>query len=242
MPIDNISTVSGWFSDTLCKVVTGDGFVRRALYTDSGISVLQFRRCVILTSIDAGAMRGDLGERLLMVDLVQIPDRLRRTEAELDRVYGQIAPELLGALLDVMVAVLRELPVVELNEHARMADFARILAALDRARPDLTGGTALRTYLGQRGRIAEQVVESDCLAEAIQLHMESCSDLGGTAGDLLGILSPEKPPRDWPKNGQAMTGRLKRIRPALLGGGIEVGIPDRRTNKGRVITICRTDK
>jgi hypothetical protein len=36
-------------SDTLCKAVTGDGIVERALHTDDDINIITFRRCVILT-------------------------------------------------------------------------------------------------------------------------------------------------------------------------------------------------
>jgi hypothetical protein len=38
--LDNVSTIPPWFSDTLCKAVTGDGIVERALHTDDDISVL----------------------------------------------------------------------------------------------------------------------------------------------------------------------------------------------------------
>ena len=52
--------------------MTGDGLVRRKLYTDSDLAVLAFKRCIVLTSIDHGALRGDLGDRLLLVDLERI--------------------------------------------------------------------------------------------------------------------------------------------------------------------------
>jgi hypothetical protein len=58
--LDNLDVVPAWLSDALCRAVTGEAVVRRALYTDSGLSVIAFRRLVILTAIDAGAMRGDL--------------------------------------------------------------------------------------------------------------------------------------------------------------------------------------
>ncbi len=74
--LDNVSTVPSWLSDTLCKAVTGDGIVDRALYTDDDVSVLSFRRVVAMTSIDAGALAGDLAERLLPVELARIPNRI----------------------------------------------------------------------------------------------------------------------------------------------------------------------
>ncbi len=83
--VDNLSYIAPWFSDALCRASTGDGLVKRVLYTDADLSVLAFRRCVILTSIDAGALRGDLADRMLLVDLEPIGAADRRTDADLDR-------------------------------------------------------------------------------------------------------------------------------------------------------------
>ena len=47
--VDNISYITGWWSDALCRAVSGDGLVRRRLYTDSELSVLAFRRVIALT-------------------------------------------------------------------------------------------------------------------------------------------------------------------------------------------------
>ena len=170
--IDNVSRISGWWSDALCKAVTGDGWVRRKLYTDSDLAVLAFRRCIVLTSIDAGAMRGDLGDRLMLVDLEGIPEERRRTEAELDATYESARPRLLAGLLSAVSRTLAALPDVKLDAMPRMADFGRVLAALDTACPELTGGRALDLYMGQRERIAGDVVDADPVASAVLQLME----------------------------------------------------------------------
>lgn len=59
--LDNLSSIRPWLADCLCRAVTGDGLVKRALYTDSSLSVVSFRRVVTLTAVDTGALRGDLG-------------------------------------------------------------------------------------------------------------------------------------------------------------------------------------
>ena len=140
--LDNISQISRWLSDAICKAVTGDGLVRRKLYTDSDLAVLTFKRCIILTSIDPGAMQGDLGDRLLLVDLERIGDESRRTEGELEAAYRDLRPRLLGGLLTAVARTLAALPAVRLRAMPRMADFAKVLAALDAACPELTGGRA----------------------------------------------------------------------------------------------------
>jgi len=238
--IDNVSRISGWWSDAICKAVTGDGWVRRKLYTDSDVAVLSFRRCVVLTSIDAGALRGDLGDRLLLVDLECIDERQRMTEAELDRRYKAAQPHLLAGLLWAVSRTLAALPGVMLDTMPRMADFARVLAAVDRSCPELTGGRALELFIGQRDRIAEDVIESDPLAVAIVALVDKHDGSWiGTAGDLHAAITPEKPPKGWPKTGRGVVGPLKRITPALRQVGIEVSKPEARTSRGQTYTLER---
>ena len=79
--LDNVSIIADWLSDALCRAVTGDGIVDRALYSDDDVVVLEFRRVLAMTTIDAGALAGDLAERLLTIELHTIPDRERREEA-----------------------------------------------------------------------------------------------------------------------------------------------------------------
>lgn len=232
--VDNVSCVSEWWSDALCKAVTGSGWARRMLYTDSTLAVLNFRRVVILTSIDAGALRGDLGDRLLIADLEPIPDTRRRAESDLRKLYAERRPSMLGALLDVVARVLAVLPDVRLESAPRMADFARILAAVDRA----LGTDALALYVAQRGRIAEDVVAGDPVGEAIVALVGEHGAWTGSAGELLAAIRPKDaaPPRGWPRTPRAMGGRLRRLAPALRQVGVEV-IPPAEDDKTRTYAL-----
>jgi phage/plasmid primase-like uncharacterized protein len=239
VPIDNVSSIPGWWSDCLCKAVTGDGFVRRKLYTDSELAVLAFRRAIVLTSIDAGALRGDLGDRILLVDLEPIPECRRRSEVELEQVFQHLHAQLLGALLDLLAGVVAELPRVTLQELPRMADFARALAALDA----VCGTHAIGVYVAQRDRVVSEVLDSDSVAVAIQA-LGLSKPWTGTQGDLLKLLTPAEAPRphDWPKNPRALTARLRRLVPALRQSGVLIEIPkDGRSARGRVISIRRKE-
>jgi len=81
--LDNLSEVKDWFSDSLCRAVTGDGDVRRALYTDGGLAVFAFRRVILLNGIDVRSLRGDLADRALVANLELIPEENRRTKEDL---------------------------------------------------------------------------------------------------------------------------------------------------------------
>ena len=236
--IDNVSSIPVWWSDALCKAVTGDGWIRRKLYTDSDLAVLAFRRCVMLTSIDAGALRGDLGDRLLLVDLERIDDGHRRTKSELNERYDDLRPMLFAGLLDAVSRTLAVLPDVELDSLPRMADFARVLAALDKACPELTGGGALELFVGQRKRIATDVVDGDPVAAAIVALMENREEWQGTASELLTAITPKgndgnpRPPRGWPGSPRGMAAQLKKVTPALRVVGIDVQ-HDRASDRNR---------
>ena len=68
-----MSGILAWLSDLLCRASTGDGNVKRALYTDAGrLAVVGSVSCVILNDTDVGAVRPDLAERLAVVDLARI--------------------------------------------------------------------------------------------------------------------------------------------------------------------------
>lgn len=61
----------------------------------------------------------------------------RRYDADLAEAWEDAHPRILGALLDLAAQVLKVLPHVVLPDPPRIADFARILAAVDQ----ITGTT-----------------------------------------------------------------------------------------------------
>lgn len=129
--LDNLSCVSDWLSDSLCRAVTGEGDVRRRLYTDGDLAVFAFRRCIIITGIDLGAVNGDLSDRLLPIHLDVIDAVDRREESEIWPGWESAHPRILGALLAMVARVASVLPHVHLDTKPRMADFASVLAAVD---------------------------------------------------------------------------------------------------------------
>jgi hypothetical protein len=235
--LDNVSQIPGWLSDTLCKAVTGDGYVDRVLYSDDDVTVLAFRRAVILTSIDPGALAGDLAERLLVVELQPILDSKRRAEAEVRQVFADARPPILAALLDLLGKVLAELPGLSLDRMPRMADFARILAAVDSVQQWET----LKDYLNASTDVAADVLEGDAFARAVIRLAADRGKWTGTATELLGaVITPEPMPKTWPKDPTRTGGQLKRVATALRAVGIEV-TEDRSAdrNRTRMYTIMK---
>ena len=216
--LDNVSRLQPWFQDALCRAVTGDAFVRRQRYSDDGISVLYFRRPIVLTSIDPGALQGDVADRLLLVELDPIDRSQRKTDAEVAESIERIRAKTLGALFGLVAQVLDVLPGVELADKPRMADFALVLAALDQ----VNGWRTLPDFLAATDEAAHNVIEGDSFATAVVDHATAQGTWEGTAGELLAELAGRKPPADWPKTPRAVAGKLKRLTPALVLVGIAI--------------------
>jgi hypothetical protein len=217
--LDNVSTIPAWFSDTLCKAVTGDGMVKRALYTDDDVSVVSFQRVIGMTTIDAGALRGDLAERLLLVELEPIRAENRRTASEVNALFEQTRPAVLGALFDLTAQVLTALPDVQVERLPRLADFALILASLDQ----VTGWDTLTDFFALADELTETVIEADAFAEAVRTHAKFNQQWTGTAGDLLQLLTPvENVPKGFPRSPRAVSGHLRRVAPALRKSGVSI--------------------
>jgi hypothetical protein len=227
--LDNVSAVPGWLSDTLCKAVTGDGYIDRVLYSDDDVTVLAFRRVVLMTSIDPGALAGDLAERLLVIELQPIPDTGRRPDADVRAAYADARPAILASLLDLLALVLAGLPGMSMARMPRMADFACVLNAVDAVQQ----WTTLNDYLSASTDVTANVIEGDIFANAIMALANRESKWQGTATDLLAaVVTPDPRPKEWPKDATRASGRLKRLATALRAVGIEV-TETRSTDRNR---------
>lgn len=228
--LDNVSTIPPWLSDALCRAVTGDGIVDRALYSDDDVVVLSFRRVLAMTTIDAGAMAGDLAERMLLLDLQPITDDKRREEDEMDAAYAAGRPVIIASLLDLLAAVLRELPRVELASKPRLADFARVLAAID----TVAGWSTFADYTAAAKSVNADALEGDIFGSALVAWLDTHGRWTGTASQLLEMI----PPPDgyhpkWPKDATRAAGRLKRIAPLLRTVGINYDDTQRTADRAR---------
>lgn len=220
--IDNLSDIQPWLSDSLCRAVTCEGDIRRTLYTNGDLTVFKFRRCIILTGIDLGALAGDLADRLVSADLAIIADDARRSERELWPGWERAHPRLLGALLDLAVKVKAALPTVELLRKPRMADFAEVLAAVD----VVLGTTGLARYMSRQKGMAADALAADPFISAVSEAIEGMlgEEFIGTAKELLDRATPAgdekwRPPKGWPATPRAATTRLRRQAPVLRKAG-----------------------
>ena len=214
--LDNLSDIPSWLSDSICRASTGDGDVRRKLYTDGDYAVFAFRRCVIFNGIDVGALATDLADRTLPITLQPIPEGERKNEKAFWSDWGTDHPKLLGAVLSLASKVLGKLPEITLEKTPRMADYALVLAAVDAE----LGTKALGRYADQGKNLAAESLSDDSLAAEIIKRVTETFE--GTSAALLKLVTPPgdwQPSKDWPKTARKVTGRLTRLAPAFRKTG-----------------------
>ena len=239
--LDNLSHISGWMSDALCRLSTGGGFSTRELYSNDEEVIFDSQRPVLITGIEELATRGDLLDRSLIVTLANIPEERRRPEAEIWRQFNEAQPRLLGVLYDAVAAALRNLPKTTVVKLPRMADFALWATAAEPA-IGLQPGEFMASYAGNRAAGNELAIEASPVGKVLLDLMVTTSVWSGTASDLLVELDrvaddKTKRLRGWPQTGRVLSGILKRLAPNLRAVGVEVELG--RTKRGRYITLGR---
>jgi hypothetical protein len=235
---DNVSTLSFWISDTLCRLATGGGFSTRQRHTDQDEILFDASRPIILNGIEDFITRPDLADRSLLLTLLPISKKKRKFERKLKVEFAAAHPRILGVLLGAVSTGLKNLPTTELSEVPRMADFALWISACEPALWE--EGTFWKAYKGNLDTAIHNIIEADPVAVAVRKLMDEKSEWSGTATQLLDDLSDEIGERvakskEWPTSPRALSGRLRRSATFLRKAGLEIS--SSRDNLGRKITI-----
>jgi hypothetical protein len=228
---DNLSRLTPWMSDALCRLATGGGFAARALYSDDDEVLFDAQRPVLLTGIEDVVTRGDLLDRTLVLCLPRIHDDRRRDEASFWPSFEAARPRIFGALLDALSVALARLPETHLERLPRMADFARIATAAEPAL-GLSPGAFMAVYESKRAETHELALEASPIASA--LRELASGGFEGTATHLharLEELVDESARRrkGWPADPTRLSSELTRLAPNLRATGVEIERPRKRT-------------
>lgn len=223
---DNLSSLRKWESDVLCQAVTGGSDVDRALYTDDEQRIIEFQCVVGFTGIDVGALAGDFAERCVWAELSVIPSTERRSERELNALWNEVYPSMVGGLFDLVAQTLRMLPKVNLAEKPRMADFAEVLAAIDLA----IGTNGLEHYMLSHELVSAEIVATDKFLAAISAQVTRRWEGSGKA--LYDLLPRPVDDRFWPEQ-RGVSGKLKKVAPDLRKAGwvVEQVVPDPKSKR-----------
>src|SRR4029453_12519333 len=222
--LENLSYLPLWLSDALCRVATGGGLSKRTLYTDTDETSLEIKRPVIINGIEDVATRPDLADRVLQIELEEIPDESRITEKMLRREFEKARPVIFTAILDAVSMALRALPTLKLPPLPRMADAAEWATAGETAF-GFKRWTFLKAYRRPFNESAEDTGDANLVGATIRVLLKEWEEWEGEPRELLEVLNATvseqvRERNDWPKNPQKLGQILRRIAPAFRGGGV----------------------
>ena len=239
----NLSHLPSDLQDAICCLATGGTYATRALYTNNQEAVSNIQRPVMLNGIGGLITRQDLLERTIYLDLPRIREGQRKTERDLTKRFEEQRPYVLGALLDLMVKVVRILPNTPNNDLPRMADYAQLGRAVAIAQghgPDHFD----HAYARNQRMTLEKGLESCPIYPAL-VSLLDIQQLGfsGTYQTLLSRINQYRDHdiKGWPQSSKALATTLKRQAPALRKVGIDIHFEAQRRQEGYYLSIQRRE-
>jgi len=182
---DNLSNIPVWLSDCLCRLVTGDGYAKRELFTNDDDILYSHKRVVGICGINQVATKPDLLDRCVIIALELIDSTKRREESELWHTFNQLKPEILGSILNCLSYVIQIAPTLEIKSKPRLADsFRYSLAAAQ-----FFGYTEQDLEKAYNFNIQSQHEEAIEASSVAQVVIEFMSDKHSWSGTSTGLHS-----------------------------------------------------
>lgn len=239
---NNLSNLTSQEQDDLCCLSTGGGFSARRLYTNGEEELFDIKRPVILNGITDLITQQDLIDRCIVIELPAISNKQRRTDQELTIEFNEKAARIFGSLLTALSKVLAELPTVKLYEKPRLADFALLGVALEKAL-GWEQNSFMKDYTDARVESITLAMEHSPVATAIIELIEARAVFDGSYSSLYKDLTKNFKPdmAGWPKSAKGLANQLRRQAPALKMTGIEIIFDPSRKNDGYHIKIIKSE-
>jgi hypothetical protein len=239
--LDNLSEIAPWLSDALCRLSTGGGFTTRELYTDDSEVLFAAKRPVVLNGIAQVAVRPDLLNRSVLVELATIAEEERRPERDLWRRFHEVRPAILGGLLTAAAQAMARQHTVTPTTLPRMADFAIWVMAGEEAL-GMRPGEFAAAYGANRTDAVEMAVEASPIGAALLRLLEKAPTWTGTASELLETLAAvasevERRQPGWPTSATKVGMAVRRLAPALRGLGYVVRNDRKGPGRQRIIEL-----
>ena len=237
-------------SDALCKIATGGSFTGRTLYSNDEETVLKACNPLILNGITDFVTRQDLVDRAYVIQLERITKR--KSEKKLWAEFEKAHPIILGGLLDLLSGVLQQLPNINEDDYElpRMSDFGRIGIALEKHLNWLEG-TFIAAHEANKLEAIIIGLDSEPVVTALGALMANRAYYEDTPENLLNELKQHvsedtrRKSSKWPNAAHVLTGRLKRLAPALrmaLELDVLTGDDAGRTGSARKVKISKIEQ
>jgi len=249
--IDNMSDLPNWLSDFLCRVCTGEGFSKRALYTDDADIVYSFKRLVGYNGINTPAFRSDLYDRALIFNLLPMTAEQRHPEEVIWQQFNADKPAILGTIFGILSVCLQYMQNaaawVKPDHLPRMADFAIWGEAICQA-SGFEPNTFLSIYQHKLVGIHREIIQDNPLAQAVTSLLDQSNNgsicLTPTAllselNRIARIKNINIRDGNWPASPGWLTRRLHELEIDFAATGIS--IVQKRNIRERLIEIGKRE-
>ncbi len=236
---DNVSNITDYQSDDLCKICSGSSFSKRLLYTTEEEKVYKIHRPVLISGIPRLIHRDDLLDRAIILTVERLSEKQRKTQGELDARLRELKPKILGVIFNVLSDAIRKYKTIELKEKPRAMDWYKLACAIADSLDGHSQSEFEIAFKKLQEHQLDYALQESPVALAAKFLVDKCDgDWSGSATQLLGFVLPENVPQYsqdeldyitylqempyWPKNASVLGKELARCRPTLKTYGIDV--------------------
>jgi hypothetical protein len=236
---DNISKILEWFSDFLCRGVTGEGDMKRSLYTNDDEFIRSYRRCFVLNGIGASMWRADLLDRAVIFDIPVL--KKTRPEKDMEAEWKEVLPGMLGGFFTAISKAMNTVSQIRGHDKFRMSDFAQWGGALAEAL-GYSQDEFFKKYQESVDRKWQETAEDSVFGKKISELLEAHGGYWtGSTAELLTEINPDdEDTKGIPKTAKWLSTELVRIAPVMRNVGIDIVKKEKReAGTGRRIFVIR---
>ena len=236
---DNVSNITDYQSDDLCKVCTGSSLSKRKLYTDEDELIYRVQRPVLISGIPRLIHRADLADRSIILTVKRLNEKQRKTQGELDARLQELKPKILGVIFNVLSDAIRKYRTIEPKEKPRVMDWYKLACAIADSLDGHSQFEFERAFKKVQERQLDYALQESPVALAAKFLADKCGgEWSGTATQLLGFVLPEGTPQYtedeldyiaylqenpyWPQKASVLSKELARCRSTLEASGVDV--------------------
>ncbi len=253
---DNVDAISDGYSDVFCRASTGEGIIKRQLYSDEEDIIFRYQRCVLLNGINISTTRSDFIDRSIQFELETIGPTQRKTENEIIQELENLTPKVGGYLVKIIQKALiihQYISKQLIGRLPRMADFAIWGEAVSRA----LGYQPLEFFNAYTARISDlskSVISENVVAQELIDYLDKNDDFSEektleiTPSDLFNTLVERIKARGadpkasrFPGNAIQLSRKLNILKPNFETIGIKIEI-GRELVKGKTTRIITFSK
>lgn len=239
---DNLNRLQDWQSDALCRAYSGETYTKRSLFTDDEDFIFKYKRAIILNGINCPAIREDLLDRSIIINLKRI--ETYKEESLIYKEWNEKKPYILDNIFKLISLSLQIYYNTHLDNLGRTADWCKwgycIAKALGNEinKPNLCE-IFINDWKKNENNQNKEAIENNIVAQCIIKLMNNKNSWQGTASELykdLLFISEDFGSNGFPKNSSWLTREINKLISVLKSQGINI-ITGKSINKGSLTII-----